>query len=261
LGVVYAGLSGAVIALVVTAILAVLWNHLALSKYRLLRFRYVLSERRILWRFSAPAFLGGAIVAPVTWLGTVILLRTHDGYAQLGLFSAANQWRAAVAFLPAILGQATLPILSQVYGKGSNQHFYELLGVNMVITVTLSSLSAIAVVIGKPFILRAYGRGYESVSSVMTLMLITTVIISVGCVIGQALASAAEMWAGFWLNCAWALVFLACSVELVPGGGAVGLAKAFLVSYLVHGTILTGYSWFTLRTRKAQLQDALAVTA
>lgn len=261
LGVVYAGLSGAVVALVVTAVLAVLWNHLALNKYRLLRFRSVLSERRILWRFSAPAFLGGAIVAPVMWLGTVILLRTHDGYAQLGLFSAANQWRAAVTFLPAIVAQATLPILSQAYGKGNNRHFYKLLGLNMMFTISVSTLSAIAVLVGKPFILRAYGRGYESVSNVMILMLITTVIISVGCVIGQALASAAEMWAGFWLNCAWALVFLGCCVGFVPSGGAVGLAKAFLVSYLVHGTILTGYSWFTLRTAKAHHQDALALTA
>ena len=57
---------------------------------------------------------------------------------------------------------------------------------------------------------------------------------STAAVIGQAIASLGRMWWGFNLNTVWALMLLSCAVLLVPRYGALGLATAFLASYLVH---------------------------
>ena len=250
-GAYFGGLAGAIIALVATAIVGVICNHAAIRKYHFLSYHKMFSERRILWKFSAPAVLSGALVGPVVWLGNMILVKQPDGYAQLGLFTAAYQWRAAVTFLPAILAQTTLPILSQIYGGGDVRRFYKVLLVNITITLSVSTLCALLVMIGKPIIIRAYGKGYEAISGLMILMLVATIISATASVIGQALASAAEMWAGFWLNCLWALAFAVSCILLVPSRGALGLAEAFLTSYSFHALFVTLYSWFTLRGRRA----------
>lgn len=260
-GVHFGGLTGAVVALIATAVVGVICNQVALRKYHLFRYDGIFSERRILWKFSVPAVLSGAMVGPVMWLGNMILAKQTNGYAQLGLFTAAYQWRTAVTFLPAILAQTTLPILSQIYGTGDVRRFCKVLGVNITITLSISTLAAIMIMAGKPIIIRAYGHGYETISDVMILMLIATVLSAGASVVGQALASAAEMWAGFWLNCFWALAFVLSCIVLVPNQGALGLAEAFLVSYSFHALFVTLYSGFTLRNRKAPAVQAFIQAA
>ncbi len=260
-GVHFGGLVGAVAALVATSVVGVICNHVAIRKHNLLTYHGIFAERRILWAFSVPALLSGALVGPVVWLGNMILVRRPAGYAELGLFTAASQWRTAVTFLPAILAQTTLPILSQLYSAGQVRRFYKVLTVNIAITLSVSTLCALIVVAGKRLIVRAYGHEYEDISEVMILMLVATIISAGASVIGQALASAAEMWSGFWLNCVWASTFVISCILLVPTRGAMGLAEAFVISYALHALVLTLYCWFTVRNHKRPDVQALVQAA
>jgi len=65
------------------------------------------------------------------------------------------------------------------------------------------------------------------------LVLVTAGVVAVLNPIGSLLAAANRVWLGFWMNAGWAVVLLATTVLLVRSG-AVGVALARLVAYVVH---------------------------
>jgi O-antigen/teichoic acid export membrane protein len=237
-GVLLWNLRGAVAALVAAAAVGWILNHIAIcAECRrngiAVRWERFWPERTILWKFSLPAVLGGATATPAMWAASSILVNQPHGYAEMGIFSAANQWRNAVAFLPALLSQPLLSMLSNL-SVGDSGSFRKLLRANLLLSFGLSLLIAAPIVVCSSWILKAYGGGFVVGRLVLILLVLATVISSTAAVIGQAIASLGRMWWGFNLNTVWALMLLSCAVLLVPRYGALGLATAFLASYLVH---------------------------
>ena len=116
------GLIGAVWALSINLGFNWLLNHLALRKEsRRYKVPFTLKkcsrELSVLWRFSLPAALSGALVGPVNWVCGVLLVNQPDGYGEMGVYSAANQWRIAILFIPSMLGQVILPLLANLNGE------------------------------------------------------------------------------------------------------------------------------------------------
>ena len=70
----------------------------------------------------------------------------------------------------------------------------------------------------------------------MVIMFITTAIITVNNVIGQAIASQDKMWLGFIVNSIWAtsLIFFTYVTINIYNMGALGLSVSFLISYIIH---------------------------
>jgi O-antigen/teichoic acid export membrane protein len=244
-GVLLWDLRGAVAALVAAAALGWVLNHFAIHaecKRNSLPVRWekFWSERVILWRFSLPAFLGGAVTTPAMWAASSILVNQPHGYAEMGIFSAANQWRNAVAFLPLLLSQPLLPMLSNV-GQGNLRSYGTLLRANVLLNFGLSVFVATPIVLCSSWIMQAYGREFRAGSPVLILLVLAAVISSTAAVIGQAIASLDRMWCGFGLNAVWALVLLPSAAVLVARYGALGLAGALLASYSVHALTVSTY--------------------
>jgi O-antigen/teichoic acid export membrane protein len=232
------GLRGAVLALVAAAAVGWVLNHMAIHEECTkngvpVRWTGFWSDRFILWKFSAPAFLGGAMTSLAMWAANSLLVNQPHGYAKMGVFSAANQWRMAVAFLPLLLCQPLLPMLSNV-GVCNLRSFRKLLTASLWLGFGLSGLVAAPIALCSPWIMQAYGRDFRGGRPVLILLVLATVISSTAAVIGQAIASLDKMWWGFGLNSVWALVMMAVAVLLVPRYGALGLAGAFLASYSIH---------------------------
>ena len=250
-GVILMGLTGSVVALVASAALAWILNHIAIQaecSRNGVSIRWVgfWSERVILWRFSLPAFLSGALTSPAMWLASSILVNQPHGYAEMGVFSAANQWRTAVAFLPSLLSQPLLSMLSNL-GVGDSTSFRKLLRVNLLLSFGLSVFMAAPLVLSSSWIMKAYGRDFLAGRPVLILLVLAAVISSTVAVIGQAIASLDKMWWGFTFNLVWALVLLSSASLLVPRHGALGLAGAVVASYSVHALTVTTYCTTPLR--------------
>ncbi len=241
------GLSGAVCGLVAAAALACALNHVALGRAcRSARIRVrcsgLFSEWHLLWSFSVPAFMSSAMTAPVNWAASAMLVQTPGGFAQMGIFSAANQWRSAVSLLPATLTQPALPMLSALYAARDLTSYRRLLLVNLrVVVASALALAAPTALLG-PWIMRAYGSSYGEGHWVLTLLLAAAVLSASCAVIGQSIASSGKMWQGFSLNCLWALAFLAGARLGVVRWGALGLAAAALASYIVHTLAVSFYT-------------------
>jgi O-antigen/teichoic acid export membrane protein len=238
-------LRGAVAALIAAAAVGWIVNHIAIHaecrRNRVpVRWERLWSDRVILWKFSLPAFLAGAVTSPAIWAASSILVNQPHGYAEMGVFNAANQWRAAVVFLPSLLSQPLLSMLSNE-AVGDLRLFRKFLRVNLLLSFGLSAFIAAPIILCSSWIMKAYGRDFLAGRYVLVLLVLAAVISSTAAVIGQAIASLDRMWWGFSLNSVWALVLLASAALLVPRYGAMGLAGAFFASYLLHALTVSTY--------------------
>ena len=115
-------LPGAIWALTITAAVTCLLSHIAVNRQctaraSLPRLLSGWAERRILWTFSTPAFLSGALAGPAIWAANTFLVNQPHGYAEMGVYSVASQWRNAIGFVPGVIAQFALPILSNLNGE------------------------------------------------------------------------------------------------------------------------------------------------
>lgn len=248
-GAYFGGLRGAVWAL--GAIMLVNWllNHIALRHQVACHnvpftSKGCFKELPILWRFSLPAVLSGIMVSPVMWICNAVLVNQPDGYGQMGLFDAANQWVAAILFIPGMIGQIVLPILSNLNGLSDRAKYRKIIYYNVILNGGVSFAIALPIAILAPFIMRSYGAKFEQGAPVLVLLCVCSVLISMNNVIGQAIASKSKMWNGLFLNALWATTLLISSFFLIRlGYGAIGLAFANLIAYLLHSFFVTVYAF------------------
>jgi O-antigen/teichoic acid export membrane protein len=191
-------------------------------------------EWPILWKFSFPALMAGLLVIPVTWITNTILVNRNNGYAEFGLFNAANQWRQFIIFIPQILASVMLPIFSETYGREDKKDFLDAFAINLRLTWTVALPITITVIAFRHFLSGLYGSQYSGTAQIITLLMATAFLNIVNNVIGSALTGAGRMWTGAAFNLAWAIVLVIATVLLVPVYGGYGLAAAYLLAYFLH---------------------------
>jgi O-antigen/teichoic acid export membrane protein len=232
------GLRGAVIALIITQVITVFLNHALLVRIAdalavPLKVADIWREAPVLWHFSLPAVLGAAMVTPVMWACSAILVNTPNGYAEMGLFNAATQWRTVILIFPTLLAGVALPMLSSLRGKEDAGAYRRLLWLNLLLSFGSSAVIGGIIAAFAPFIMGTYGQSFVGGSQVLMVLSAVSVVSATLNVVGQAMASEGRMWAGFGLNLIWATVLVA-STWMLRSFGAMGLAAANLISYTVH---------------------------
>jgi O-antigen/teichoic acid export membrane protein len=241
------GLTGAVLALVLTQTVGVLLYYLALRKKTYqssvpIRLSGAFGEARMIWRFSIPAVLGGAMVTPALWACSAIIANTPRGYSELGIFNAANQWRVAILMFPSLLANVALPMLSSLLAEADSKGYRSLLWTNVKISAGSSAAVAIGISCFSYLIMRTYGESFSSGYPVLIILCGVAVLMATLDVVGQSIASEGRMWFGFALNAIWGVVLIS-STWALRNSGAVGLALANLIAYSVHALTSCGYVW------------------
>jgi O-antigen/teichoic acid export membrane protein len=250
-GAYYGGLTGAVWALAINLGLNWLFNHLALRRetrrYRVpFTFQGCGKERGVLWRFSLPAVLGGALVGPVNWACGALLVNQPGGYGEMGIYSAANQWFAMLLFLPGLLGQVVLPVLSDQLRQKNTGQTTRTLALSIKANLIIVMPMAIAASMASPYIMRSYGPGFADGWPTLVIVVFTAGLLAVQTPVGQIIAASGRMWIGFVMNAGWALSFVLTTLMFV-NRGAIGLASSRGVAYVVHAAWTFGFAAWLLR--------------
>jgi len=249
-------LPGAIWALAVTAAVTCLLSQVSLQQHCAAlgirpQFSSAWRERRILWSFSTPAFLSGALVGPVIWAANTMLVNQPGGYGEMGVFSAASQWRNAIAFVPGVLAQFALPLLSNLNGERDVLRYGKALRWNLILAAAAATAVAVPVALGAPQIMRLYGHGFQQGWLVLVLSAATAVISCTNAVVGTAILSAGSVWVGCAFNSMWATVLLAGCYCFIPTSLALGLAGSMLAAYIAH----TAWQAVYLRHRLSRLES------
>ncbi len=249
------GIEGAVAGLALAMFATVLvtrWS--VIREWRRFRLRLcwqdAAQEWRVLLDFSLPTFLSGISVGPVIWGCSALLANQPQGYAQLGIYNAANQWQQAIQFLPGLMGAALLPVLSEKYGRGDRQGSFAVTWKMMKLVAGVVLPLAIVISLLSPWIMRGYGESFVAGHWVVVLSVATAALLAIQTPVGQLISASGRMWIGFWMNTGWGAVMLLASWWMVRWG-AEGLAGARLIAYLFHATWTFGFVyWLGKRTQR-----------
>jgi O-antigen/teichoic acid export membrane protein len=235
-GVMLFGLPGAVGALVVGGALSCVVGAVALARARRdagLPPASGPAELGVLWRFTLPAFLANALVGPATWVAGAILVRQSDGYPELGLVNAVNQWRTALLFLPGVMAQVALPLLASSLQEGEGQLRFDRLVRH---TQGLTLLAVFPLTVGLMLLagplLALYGGDFSGGEAVVFASLACVLVQGVSSALGPAVQAKGRMWLGFSLNLAWAAVLIGTTSLLSPRLGGLALALGTGLGYV-----------------------------
>ncbi len=239
-GAYFGGLIGAVWALAINLGVNWLLNHIALRKevrrFRIpFTFRNCGREMSVLWAFSLPAVLSGAMVGPVRWACNAMLVNQPEGYNNMGIFTAALAFQTLLLFAS---GMLSAPLLSMLSNAGSNTS--EKLGtVNILSSWILGVIVAIPLLCFPEIPQMLFGENYQNYSFKITLSIVVfyTCIIMFKEGLARTLAVNNLLWWGFFSNLFWAIILIVSAIFFVRWG-APGLAVSFSIAYIVNTLIL-----------------------
>jgi O-antigen/teichoic acid export membrane protein len=250
-GAYWGGLTGAVWALAINVGINWLLNHIALRREvaRIgirLTFERCAEERAILWRFTLPAVFGGVLVGPVNWVCAALLVNEPDGYAEMGIWSAANQWFAFLLFIPSVLSNVILPVLSDQLGGGKTAQSTKTMILAMKINLMVVAPLALAGIAASQQIMTLYGGGFVDGWPTLIVVVLTAALLAVQVPAAQVIAASGRMWTGFLMNLGWALSFIGWTLLLIDRG-SFGLASARGLAYGIHALWTFGFVIWLLR--------------
>jgi O-antigen/teichoic acid export membrane protein len=204
-------------------------------------YRWAREDLPILWHFSLPALLSTIMVAPVMWLANALVANQPGGYGELGLFAAANQWRAVLMFLPSVLLRVALPLMASSLDPARSADFGRTLLLTQGLTVTIAlPAGALLMFLAGP-IMALYGSEFTHGAPVLIGIVSSLMISSIGSGTGTVIEARGKMWRGVLLNLSWGAVLLVSVWALAGAWGARALALGYVLAYLVLS--LWGF-WF-----------------
>jgi len=242
------GTSGAIAGLTVSLGVSCVLNALVLrSECRRWNIRTTLagcsSEKSVLFSFSLPAYVSGIVVAPVSWLSSVILVQQSNGFAEMALFSAADRFRYLLIFIPLAVSRIAMPALSRLRADRNlgayRSTFHWNLGFSLLATVP----AAVACAALSPRLMLLFGKPFVRGWPVLALLAISAVPTVLNTQLGAAVLSHGKAWTRTGVDALLAVAFLAAAWVAVPRWNALGLAGAFLFAYTIASMAL----WICLR--------------
>jgi O-antigen/teichoic acid export membrane protein len=260
LGVYLLGLKGAVIGMVLSLAINTLLNHSALKSYCHkaavpLKMTRISSEWPSLWKFALPAYLSSVIVGPVNWVCFSLLANKQGGYAEMGIFNAANQWRIIIEFLPTNLVAIGLPMLTSLYSLGNYKERRRVFSFNIAVTVGTLAL-AILLSIGIRYqILNAYGPSFKAGSSVFIILMFASIPSAVNNILGQVIVSEGRIWLRFVFDVVLAASMIGLSLYFIPRELARGLALATSLAFMIQTSLML--LWWAIYHRNLNNTNSL----
>ena len=242
-GVYFFGIMGAVTALVINSA-----NNLILYRINIrnlvkefkIKVNYLKSwkEKNIIWELSLPTMLSGVMVGPIIWIANIIIINNPGGYAQLGIFNAADQWRSVLNFLPVIIGGVLLPMVSANIDKENRA----LETINVLASWIVVIIIALPLISFPEIIAFFYGQDYSSIIFLqsISLMMLVSCILSYKEGIGRKLIAKNLMWWGFLSNMVWGILFIVF-IMLFKNLGSLGLALSYFMSYAINTVIFVPF--------------------
>lgn len=196
--------------------------------------RKAIEELSVIWRFAIPALMSGMLFAPVIWLTNLMLVNRPDGFGQLGIFNAANQWRQAIMFLPNLIMTAILPVISETYAKEDKSEFRQAVTLNLRAVWSLALPPTIIIIAFGKELATLFGKDYQGVELVIKVLIVATFMNVINSVIGILFAGSGRMWIGTLMNMVWAIILILMASWFVPRYDSLGLAWSYVIAYTLH---------------------------
>jgi len=195
------------------------------------QFAHCSREWSVLHRFSLPAFLGSILVVSAIWVCNAMLARQPQGYAELGLYAAADKWRVLIVFVPSYVFAMVLPVLSNLHGEGDGAAFQKVFKANLQLNGSLALVTAALIAVFAGPIMRVYGDAFRGGRVVLLVLAFAAIAEVFNATLGQPLVAAHKMWWRFGFDVLFVVLLVGLAWVLIPKRGALGLAAAYGFAY------------------------------
>jgi O-antigen/teichoic acid export membrane protein len=196
---------------------------------------------------------------PVNWICSTLLVNQPNGYPEMGIYSAANQWYGTMLFIPTLLGNSLLPLLSDRMGESDGKSSGSILKTMMKLNGLIVIPFAVGLSVFSPWVMRMYGAGYGQAWLTLIVAVWTAAIMGIITPVGDVIAASGRMWLGLLTNAGWAAVFLSATLFLVHLG-SLGLASSRLIAYVVHAIWTVVIAQLIIRSQHDKNPPVLAAS-
>lgn len=242
------------ISILVTFVLSLFLVEKELKKFSIkLNYLNCWTEKKVLLSFSIPAFFSGVLVGPVNWICNSILVNQNNGYAEMGVYNAANQWFAILLFFPGIVSNTILPILTEKIALNENNKAAGIIKYSIFINVLLVVPFSLIFIFFSGSIMSLYGKGFADYKLVLIYTLVTASLYAIQNPIGNLFAAHGKMWAGFSMNFVWGITFIILTYLQIRLG-AEGISLSRLIAYTLLAVLQFIYAYkFFIRKNNTRL--------
>jgi O-antigen/teichoic acid export membrane protein len=240
------GVRGALLGMIAAQILGCIMNHFAVRRQcAACEIRCAMSgclrEMRAIARFALPALLSSTLLLPAMWLCNAWLARQAGGYAQLGLYAAADRWRLLILFVPSCMFGTVLPMLSSLRGTRDSAGFRRVFRTNVLLNLALVAIPGIAVAAMARTLISLFGSAYAEGWPVLSVMAAGATAEAMNTALGQPLITE-SMWKRCGFDVLLVAVLLVVARVLIPRSGALGLALAYAAAFTTVSAALCLYT-------------------
>jgi O-antigen/teichoic acid export membrane protein len=214
-------------------------------------FKGAARELELLFHFGLPVLLTTGLLESLNWTSELLLCR-GSGYSELGIFNAAQQWRWGILVLTAVLGEASLPIVSDLVGRGERDRARRFVWRQVLLNAAYAAPLLLALSVASPWIMGLYGAGFREDWRVLVAMSGSAVLLSLANPPSWALLGHGRPWLWACLAFCSGAVFLAALSALLPWG-ALGLALAYVAMFLAHLVFTAASFHWISRVRQVEM--------
>jgi O-antigen/teichoic acid export membrane protein len=237
------GVNGAIGGMTASLALACLLNAIALrSECKRLgiprRLDGCLGEWPILLSFSLPTYMGGIIIAPVSWMASAMLVNQSHGYAEMGVFGAADRFRLLLIFVPLAVSRIALPALSRLRSEGDGAGYHRILRLNVLFGTCVVAVPALLCAAISPWLMSLYGVSFRTGWLTMAILALSAIPTMLNTQLGAVFMSHGHAWTRMIIDFCLAALFLGAAWWAIPRWQSVGLAAAFAFAYSVAALLV-----------------------
>jgi O-antigen/teichoic acid export membrane protein len=186
------------------------------------------------------------------WVCNAWLVRQPQGYAQLGIYSAADKWRLLILFVPTSMFTMVLPMLSNLHGESNAAGFRKVFRANLQLNASLALFAAVLISAFAVPIMSVFGDSFRSGRAVLVVLAFSAVPEVFNSILGQPLIAAHRMWWRFAFDLLLVAVLLGLACVLIPKWGALGLALSYCLAFATTSLglffFLRNGSWLRARS-------------
>jgi O-antigen/teichoic acid export membrane protein len=187
-------------------------------------------EWPMLVHYALPALAAGIVVMPATWLVNVILVRTDNGFASMGVVKVVDILRNLTMYLPTVLLAPTFAVLSNVASEPESVRKTLRFAIGTS-ALTVLPLALIVAALAKYVLVVLYGQAFAGEGLTLAFAMIVVAVQATGAALGNYISAIGRMWLGLAINLLWGVSFVGLSFVAVPWLGSVGYMGSMALSY------------------------------
>jgi O-antigen/teichoic acid export membrane protein len=165
-----------------------------------INYKISLKESSPIIKFVIPSIAVGLSAQPFDWLARYILLKSDNGFSELGLFSVASTLAQFVLFIPNQFSGPTQPILANLVGMNQSERIKRVLVKVSLIVGSFGIGGALVVIVFSELIVSMYGTQYTGAVQSLKVLALSSVLCSLSQIPKNYLYAQNMVWQVVWAH-------------------------------------------------------------